>query len=96
MALKARPALNDDPLFTPEEASEYLGGAPSPRTMERQRSTGVGPAWVKLGHLVRYRKSALDLYIEHCGRLTSESGERARAKRKASTTSDEGSAGRAA
>ena len=48
-------------------AGRYLGGDEKPlsnRTLQRWRAEGRGPKWVKLGRLVRYRKSSLDAEIE--------------------------------
>ncbi len=48
-------------------AARYLGGEEKPlsvRTLQRQRSDGTGPAYIKVGRLVRYRKSDLDAWIE--------------------------------
>jgi len=61
---------NPDPLFDTLSAAKYLcdDNPPSLPTMERWRKLGVGPAWTKMGGLVRYRKSALDAYIEQCTR----------------------------
>jgi hypothetical protein len=55
-----------DPLLDETEAGAYLGGAARPisvRALQRWRLEGSGPAFVKLGRLVRYRKSALDAFI---------------------------------
>ena len=57
----------DDPLFDETGAGRYLGGDEKPlsnRTPQRWRAEGRGPKWVKLGRLVRYRKSSLDAEIE--------------------------------
>jgi predicted DNA-binding transcriptional regulator AlpA len=54
--------LNDDPLLDTEQSARYLGS--SEPTLERWRRLNTGPDWVKLGGLVRYRKSALDRFIE--------------------------------
>ena len=54
-------------LYDEEGAASYIGGPISPlstRTMQRWRLEGVGPTYVKLGRLVRYRKSDLDLFLE--------------------------------
>jgi predicted DNA-binding transcriptional regulator AlpA len=59
-------AFNDDPLLDTPVAAAYLGS--SVPTLERHRRFGTGPDWVKMGGLVRYRKSALDSYIEECTR----------------------------
>lgn len=56
-------------LFDEETAGKYIGGAESPistRTMQRWRLEGVGPVYVKLGRLVRYRRHDLDAFLEEC------------------------------
>lgn len=54
-------------LFDEYGAAQYLGGEEKPlsvRTLQRQRSNGSGPAYIKIGRLVRYCKSDLDTWIE--------------------------------
>lgn len=52
----------DDPLFNTAGAAKYLmSSAP---TLERWRRNGVGPDFCKMGAAIRYRKSALDRFIE--------------------------------
>jgi hypothetical protein len=58
--------FNDDPLFDTPAAANYLNA--SVPTLERHRRFGTGPDWVKMGGLVRYRKSALDRHIDECTR----------------------------
>lgn len=62
---RARSA-NPDPLFDTEGAARYLceDNPPSLVTMERWRRVGIGPAFVRMGGMIRYRRSALDAYIE--------------------------------
>lgn len=53
----------DDPLLTPENAASYIGSQLS--TMAIWRSTGrYNIQFVKVGRMVRYRKSALDAFLE--------------------------------
>jgi hypothetical protein len=48
----------------------------SVRTIERERSTGTGCKFVKLGRAVRYQRSDILNFIEQHARLsTSEAGE---------------------
>lgn len=64
-----------NPHYNEESAAEYLGGSEAPisvRTMQRWRLEGGGPTYIKLGRLVRYRKSDLDGFIQSC-RLISTS-----------------------
>lgn len=49
------------PLMRPPEAATYLGY--SPKTLEKWRKNGEGPAFVRIGSRVRYRKEALDAWI---------------------------------
>jgi sarcosine oxidase delta subunit len=56
-----RPALQSD-LFMPDEAASYLRS--NPRTLERWRTVGGGPAYVKVGRRVAYSRASLDRYIE--------------------------------
>jgi hypothetical protein len=54
---------DNDPIYTPDETTEILR-AGSPRTLERWRTTGTGPAFVKIGRRVGYRKSAINRYLQ--------------------------------
>ena len=54
-------------LFDEDGAASYVGGSQSPlspRTIQRWRLEGIGPNYVKLGRLIRYRKSDLDRFID--------------------------------
>lgn len=54
-------------LYAEDGAASYIGGENSPistRTLQRWRLEGVGPVFVKLGRLVRYRKSDLDRFLD--------------------------------
>lgn len=51
-----------DQLYTPDETAGLLRS--NPRTLERWRSTGDGPAFVKLGRRVCYRQADLQAFIE--------------------------------
>lgn len=56
-----------DPLYDTEGAAAYLGGEKplSARTLERWRREGGGPTYVVVGSkAVRYRRSALDAFLE--------------------------------
>jgi predicted DNA-binding transcriptional regulator AlpA len=54
---------DDDPVYTPDETAEILR-AGSSRTLERWRTTGTGPAFVKIGRRVGYRQSAINAYLQ--------------------------------
>lgn len=55
------PTRNPDPLLGNKDAAEYIGD--NPRTLANRRCRGEGPDYVKIGHHVKYPKSALDRYI---------------------------------
>jgi Helix-turn-helix domain len=46
------------PVLTPTEAAALLRRAPA--TLANWRAAGTGPAYVKVGRLVRYRQSDLE------------------------------------
>jgi excisionase family DNA binding protein len=48
-------------LMSESEAARYLNL--SPRTLEKSRSTGLGPCYVKQGRRVSYRREDLDAWI---------------------------------
>ncbi|MGA9665975.1 MAG: helix-turn-helix domain-containing protein [Gallionella sp.] len=50
-------------LLTNEQAAEFLGGI-RPNTLEGWRLKGVGPAFYKIGRLVRYDQADLEAYLE--------------------------------
>lgn len=54
----------DDKLFDETAAGEYIDFAVS--TLQKRRISGLEPRFVKLGRLVRYRKSDLDDWIARC------------------------------
>ena len=62
--MRRRPMpTNPDPLYTTEEAADYLGVKVN--TMLAWRMQNVGPHWVKVGkRLVKYRQSDLEKFIE--------------------------------
>jgi excisionase family DNA binding protein len=49
-------------LVTTPQAAEYLGGL-KPNTLEIWRIQGTGPAYKKIGRLVRYSLDDLDAYV---------------------------------
>lgn len=69
--------MTDNILFDEQGAGVFLGGPDnpvSPRTMQRWRLEGVGPAFVKIGpRLVRYRRSELDAFLD--GRVCQSTSE---------------------
>jgi len=61
-AQAAKPTPDDTVLLTPAEAARRLGV--KERVLERWRSTGDGPAYVRLGgKTLRYRASDLEAFI---------------------------------
>ena len=66
----------DGRVFCERDAGKYLGGERAPvseRTLQRWRLEGVGPKFLKLGRLVRYRKSDLDRWVD--GQLRSSTSQ---------------------
>ncbi len=51
--------MHNDELLQPEQAGIYLGGVPT-TTLQWWRTVGRGPAYLKIGRRVLYRKSTLD------------------------------------
>ena len=56
-------SINPDPLLTGIEAAEYINA--SPKTLPIWRHKSVGPDYIKVGRNVRYKRSALDAYLEN-------------------------------
>jgi excisionase family DNA binding protein len=53
--------MNDDKLMNTKEIADYLNVAVS--TILFYRSAGTGPKFIKVGRLVRYRKSVVDEWL---------------------------------
>ena len=51
----------EDPFYSQDEASPYIRTPPA--TMQWWRHKGRGPAYVKIGRRVFYRRSALDAFV---------------------------------
>jgi hypothetical protein len=66
----------DDPLLSPGETASAL--LTNERTLERWRMTGAGPAYVKVGRRVAYRRSALDGWLRGQTRRHTGGGQRAK------------------
>jgi len=65
---------DQDQLLTPADAARYLTKAKA--TLAKQRLAGGGPEFLKLGKSIRYRRSALDRYLDSCRRTsTSDRGD---------------------
>jgi predicted DNA-binding transcriptional regulator AlpA len=57
------------------------GTGPSPRTLERWRTTGAGPRFIKLGHRVAYRQSDVERWLDERTRThTHDTGSRRKAR----------------
>lgn len=54
--------LPADALLVPDEAAAYLRTTRA--ALSQKRSLGSGPAYLKNGYLIRYRKSSLDAWLE--------------------------------
>jgi excisionase family DNA binding protein len=52
---------NQDPLHTEQEAAKYLRMGLS--TLRRKRKAGTGPKYKQDGHIIRYRRSWLDAWL---------------------------------
>lgn len=61
-------AADPDPMLTPAQLSEETQ-IPIP-TLTTWRSRGKGPHWIKLGGLVRYRRSEVNRWLKACGDRT--------------------------
>lgn len=57
-----------------QQAAEHLGGL-KPNTLEGWRVQGIGPRYVKIGRLVRYRLADLDAYLEAQTRTSTSQAE---------------------
>lgn len=57
------PIPAESSLLTPAEAASYLRA--NARTLERWRSAGGGPAFVKIGRKVAYSLADLDAWVTH-------------------------------
>jgi predicted DNA-binding transcriptional regulator AlpA len=60
-----------DQLLTPEEVSEILGGVP-PATLKRWRTQRTGPVVLHIGRHVRYRRSAVEAWLQTKDREAAE------------------------
>ena len=69
-------------LLNETQTGRYLGGKASPiseRTLQRWRMEGRGPLFVRIGRLIRYRRSDLDGWMaKHLRSSTNEAGGGAR------------------
>lgn len=61
-------------LDTTQAAVYLLGSAHHARTLERWRLEGRTPKYVKLGRMVRYRRSDLDAWAESRARSSTSDG----------------------
>lgn len=63
----------DESMLTPADLSRLLGGVPV-ETLQAWRSRGTGPAFVKVGRHVRYRRAAVDVWLRERERQVAERG----------------------
>lgn len=55
---------NPDPLLSPQNVSDYMGGTPTPQTLAKWRAQFPDRLpYIKIGSRVRYRKSVIDAYL---------------------------------
>jgi hypothetical protein len=60
-------ANQSSPLLNPESTGIYLGGTDKPLsvlTLADWRTKGIGPAYFRVGRLIRYRQADLDAWLE--------------------------------
>ncbi len=57
------PAVADDPVLSPQEVSAMLGGVPV-ATLKRWRTERTGPVALHIGRHVRYRRSAVEAWLQ--------------------------------
>jgi excisionase family DNA binding protein len=63
--------MPDEAYYTSEEAAEYLRSSPS--TLAKLRLYGNGPAFTRIGRVIRYRRTDLDRWMsDRLARSTSE------------------------
>jgi len=53
----------EDPVLSPVEVSEMLGGIPL-GTLKRWRTERTGPVAIHMGRHVRYRRSAVEAWLQ--------------------------------
>ena len=66
------PAPSPSPLLDPVAAGAHIGGSEKPinvLTLADWRCKGTGPAYIKVGRLIRYRLDDLDAWLDQ-GRVT--------------------------
>jgi hypothetical protein len=51
-------------ILTEIQAAELLGNI-SPKTLQAWRVSGRGPVFIKVGRLVRYQMSDLEIFLNH-------------------------------
>lgn len=62
-ATTGNPTTATDPLLTPEDVSHMLGGVPE-ATLKRWRTQRTGPVALHIGRHVRYRRSAVEIWLD--------------------------------
>jgi predicted DNA-binding transcriptional regulator AlpA len=56
--------LHDTPSLSNRLKPSPDAKGPSPRTIERWRTTGTGPEFIKIGRRVLYRESAVEKWLD--------------------------------
>lgn len=51
-------------LLSESEAAEFIGM--SRKWLSNQRWLGLGPSYLRIGRCIRYRKTELNAFLEHC------------------------------
>lgn len=52
-----------EPLMTPRDLAAYLGGGITDAALRQWRHRGYGPAWIRVGRGVRYRREAVETWL---------------------------------
>lgn len=56
-----------DPILTQEEVCQLMQTSVS--TLYRLRKAGDGPAWIRVRSAIKYRRSAVEAYLQNAERL---------------------------
>ena len=51
-------------LLSESEAAEFIGM--SSKWLSNQRWLGLGPSYLRIGRCIRYRKTELNAFLQHC------------------------------
>lgn len=70
--MSEEPEMNLESLLTPSEAAALL--RMRVRTLHQHRRCGVGPPFVKIGRMIRYRASDLTVFVEKARQQSPDQG----------------------